>query len=150
MSKAFISRLNKEDQEQIAFNRFLSFFKYRKNGVLTPLFWKHNGNEAKRNKAAIIYWKLMGGKAGLPDIEIIDPYGDYNGLAIELKKTGFKLYTRDGHLKKDKHIQNQARILQEYSDRGWYACFAVGVIEAQEIVRSYFSKNQEEALAWYV
>jgi len=137
---AFIRKLTAEDQEQILLNKYLAVFRY--GDPKQPILWKHNGNEAKRDAAARKYWKLMGGQAGLPDTEILDPYGPFNGLAIELKRTGFSLFRQDGRLRQDKHLQKQAAMLKEYRLRGWAAVFAVGIDQARKVVDSYFSGQE--------
>ena len=61
----------------------------------------------------------------------------YGGLFIELKATN--IYKKDGTLKSNTHVQEQADVLKALADRGYLAVFAVGFEEAKSIIDSYLS-----------
>lgn len=83
----------------------------------------------------------MRSSKGLPDIMIFQPSNDhhnYHGLFLELKTV--TPYLKDGiTLKKDKHLAEQAEILQALILRGYYAVFAVGFDEAKIIIDNYLN-----------
>ena len=61
----------------------------------------------------------------------------YNGLFIELKRQGTRIYKKDGTLTANEHIQEQAKMLEELRKRGYMAEFACGFDEAKEIIDRY-------------
>lgn len=86
-----------------------------------------------------------------PDLFIYKPmqHSDkfYCGLALELKKEGtsviLKIGPRKGHLSTDPHIQEQALMLKQLNQLGYYANFAVGFDEAVKIIDWYMKKPQQ-------
>lgn len=82
---------------------------------------------------------------GFPDIIIFEPkvienefheYEHKNGLMIELKRE--TPYKRDGHLKKDKHLQEQNSVHKKLRDRGYAVHFCWSFDSFREIVNQYF------------
>ena len=63
-----------------------------------------------------------------------------NGMFLELKADGVKLYKKDGTLCKNKHIEEQAEILDKLNESGYYARFAVGYDQAIRIITDYLGK----------
>jgi DNA-binding sugar fermentation-stimulating protein len=96
--------------------------------------------------------KSMRSSRGLPDLFIAEPYyklkslGDneykhYYGLFIELKSEDTILYKKDGvTLRKKEHVEEQAEILRQLSEKGYKAVFAVGYEEAKKIIDEYLKK----------
>lgn len=60
----------------------------------------------------------------------------YCGLFIELKKDGVKLTKRDGSPVSD-HVHNQALVLDQLRNEGYFADFAIGYDEAQRMIENY-------------
>lgn len=75
---------------------------------------------------------------GFPDITIWHRSGRYNGLAIELKAEGAKVYKKDGQLLNSEHLQKQKEWLDLLTSLGWKATFACGFDEAKAIIDLYF------------
>jgi len=74
---------------------------------------------------------------GFVDIFIYEARNGYHGLAIELKAvTPFK---KNGELKKDSHLENQANFHKELEARGYKAIFTTGFEETVEAIREYLS-----------
>lgn len=67
-----------------------------------------------------------------------------NGMFLELKADGVKLYKKDGTLRKNKHIEEQAEILDKLNESGYYAQFAVGYDEAIRIITDYLGKPKHK------
>jgi len=101
--------------------------------------------------------KSMRSSRGLPDLFIAEPactYSEpigkvkpvrymkqYYGLFIELKSEDTILYKKDGvTLRKKEHIEEQAEILRQLSEKGYKAVFAVGYEEAKKIIDEYLKK----------
>ena len=68
-----------------------------------------------------------------------------DGLIAHLRKNGMfldgvKLYKKDGTLRKNKHIEEQAEILDKLNESGYYARFAVGYDQAIRIITDYLGK----------
>lgn len=64
----------------------------------------------------------------------------YNGLFIELKKAGTRIYKKDGTLVADEHIREQFDVLEQLRKRGYMAEFACGFDEAKKIIDGYLGK----------
>ena len=72
---------------------------------------------------------------GFVDLFIYEPRNGFSGLAIELKVvTPFK---KNGELKKNEHLENQARIHKELEKRGYKVTFATGFDETMEVIKAY-------------
>ena len=63
-----------------------------------------------------------------------------NGMFLELKAKGTHLYKKDGTLRKNKHIEEQAEMLDKLNESGYYARFAVGYDEAIQIITNYLGE----------
>jgi len=79
--------------------------------------------------------KRMHPKRGYADLFIAEPRGGYAGLFIELKATD--IYKKDGNLKANPHVAEQAKMLSALAQRGYKAVFAVGFTEAQAVIDEY-------------
>ena len=93
-----------EDQEQAAVAKFLD---------LLGVTWCHVPNGGFRNKATAARLKIMGVKAGVPDIFIFTPppmFPNSNGVAIELKRV------KGGTLSPE-----QKHWLESLNEYGWFA-----------------------------
>ena len=64
----------------------------------------------------------------------------YNGLFIELKRPGTRIYKKDGTLVADQHIREQFDVLEQLRKRGYMAEFACGFDEAKRIIDEYLAK----------
>lgn len=79
---------------------------------------------------------------GLPDIVIFEPKKNFHGLCIELKRTGEKLFKKDGITHVSPHVKEQDEILQRLSKKGYYATFSIGFIEAKTLVDIYMNMEK--------
>lgn len=94
---------------------------------------------------AIRHKRLQSGRAW-PDLLIVErsPYLNdgkvdyYSGLFIELKREGTTIRRKDGELVADKHIREQAEMLEALERRGFKAVFACGFDEFKAVVDDYF------------
>ena len=77
-------------------------------------------------------------KCKIPDLIIFEPQGKYNGLIIEIKKTGEKLYKKDGITFKSEHLEEQHKTIERLNSKGYYACFGIGFDQCKEIIDKYF------------
>jgi len=93
--------------------------------------------------------KSMRSSRGLPDLFIAMPKQKpmvahypqyYYGLFIELKSEDVVIWNKDGSLRKDPHLAEQAEILKQLSNEGYMAVFAVGYEEAKKIIDEYLKK----------
>lgn len=67
-----------------------------------------------------------------------------NGMFLELKADGIKLYKKDGTLRKNKHIEEQAEMLEKLRNENYYAEFAIGYEDAIEQIREYLGKPKHK------
>lgn len=67
--------------------------------------------------------KAAGFETSEPDVQIIQRYKDLPGVVFELKRPGYKCFKQNGELISDKHVQKQAKVLEDYRHQGYYAAF---------------------------
>ena len=101
--------------------------------------------QAKKMKA------LNGGIRAWPDLFIAKPKLQQSkdgmpvythGLFLEIKKEGTKILKKDGSYVADKHIREQAKMLQALERRGYRAMFAVGIEQAKNIIDEYIGRKK--------
>ena len=80
--------------------------------------------------------KALRSSRGFPDIVIYEPRGGYHGLFIEMKRTGEKLYKKNGDPKTD-HIREQIEMVHKLKDLGYYAFIAYGFNDAKDVIDTY-------------
>lgn len=68
--------------------------------------------------------------AGMPDLMIFDPRGDYSGLAIELK-AGY-----------NKPTENQKKCLRELKKRKWKVFWSNNIDDIFKEIDIYFELNE--------
>ena len=88
-------------------------------------------------RQAIIQKRQNGGRRGYPDLFIAESRNKYHGLYLEIKTESNSPYKKDGTLKKDKHIEEQAEMLEKLCARGYKAEFGVGIEECKKIIDEY-------------
>jgi hypothetical protein len=64
----------------------------------------------------------------------------YAGLFLELKAEGTQLYKKDGTLRKNKHIEEQVKMLEKLNEAGYCAMFAVGYEDTICKIEQYLGK----------
>ncbi|MDX1628419.1 MAG: hypothetical protein R3345_06950 [Fulvivirga sp.] len=74
---------------------------------------------------------------GIPDLFIAEPKGKYGGLFIEIKNENVVVFNKDGTLRKDEHLIEQAKVLDELKKKGYASYFAIGAKMAIEIIDDY-------------
>lgn len=121
--------IGKEDDFQKSCARLLDAMK---------VLWFHPANERKTKSKQDKYgnWytvegnalKAKGVKKGIPDVMILEPSGDYIGLAIELK------------VWPNKPTKEQKEWLDRLKSRGYqtHVCYGLGHFE--QIVKEYFGR----------
>lgn len=84
---------------------------------------------------------LRSGRA-LPDLFIAEPRNGYNGLFLELKKAGTRIYLKDlKTLVADKHIREQQAMLERLKEKGYCAGFVVGFEQCKSVIDQYLNIN---------
>jgi hypothetical protein len=73
----------------------------------------------------------------LPDMIVLEPRGQYNGLVMELKTVGQSPFLRNGSLSENAHVREQARMLDRLKHKGYYALFVVGIDQAIRTIEDY-------------
>lgn len=68
---------------------------------------------------------------------IVREWGFYFGLYLEIKTESNSPYKKDGTLKKDQHLEEQARMLEKLRTRGYKAEFGVGFEGCKQIIDEY-------------
>lgn len=76
---------------------------------------------------------------GFPDLVIYEKRGEYGACFIELKRTGEKIFKKDGESAINEHIQNQLITNFKLANRGYFAIIAIGFEEAKQIITNYLN-----------
>lgn len=74
-----------------------------------------------------------------PDLVIYEPRRGHQGLCIELKRDGVVVFKKDGALRQDEHLHEQAAMLAQLRRRGYRAEFAVGYDAAIHLIEEHLS-----------
>ena len=128
---------NSEEIEQFQFISFLKtnypniLFRVAVDGVRLSI-----GTAVKLKKNGVL-------QRSLPDVEIFFPTIQYHGLFIEMKITNRKLFKKDGSYI-DEHTKEQAQILKQFNEIGYYASFGIGYEHAKNILVAYINNNIEQ------
>lgn len=69
---------------------------------------------------------------------------EYNGLFLEIKKPGTRIFTKKGLLVADGHIREQYDMLEDLRQRRYKAEFAIGFDEAKRIIDEYLNDGRKE------
>lgn len=85
----------------------------------------HSPNGGKRNAREGAKFKKMGTRPGFPDLELLYPNGEYNGLFIELKAPNGKL------------SKSQKEWIDKLNNRGYKAVACYGFEEARDTIIKY-------------
>lgn len=84
------------------------------------------------------YSGLKSGR-GIPDLLILEPNNTYRGLMLEIKREGTRVFLKDGSLSIDKHIREQAVVLDRLHKKGYAAYFCIGAKQGIEYVDKYMN-----------
>lgn len=125
--------LSQEDKLQRAVNQYCD---------LKKLLYFHPLNEGKKSPFERFKATVLGIKSGVPDCMIIEPRGQYIGLAIELKiekENGFKKNGDRRKVTRTKPTENQLIWLDKLKDKGWNTQIAWNLDEAIEIIENHLS-----------
>ncbi len=79
----------------------------------------------------------------IPDLIIMHPNKLYHGLIIEIKKDLSQILTKSGHFKKDQHVQDQLKSLEELKLLGYAAIFGCGFDHCKSVIDEYFKKQNQ-------
>lgn len=82
--------------------------------------------------------KALRSNKGWPDIFIAEPRNGLNGLWLELKAEGSKLFKKNGEFVND-HIASQNECLLKLIERGYAAYFAIGFDNAKILIDEYLT-----------
>lgn len=101
-------------------------------------FIHHSPNGGYRNESEGRNFKLMGTKAGFPDLFIFIPKGNYHGLFIELKTPKGK--TADGKTRQAGQVSNnQEMMIDRLNAIGYKAVVCYGYDETITAIKDYLS-----------
>lgn len=136
-----MSKVRNKDAEyhvQLAVCEYLSTF-------YPDVVFLSEGSGVRLTMRQAVKAKPLKSSRGLPDLIILEPFKtnlyEYHGLAIELKADGVQIYKKDGSLRKDEHLEEQAEVLDKLRKKGYYANFCIGASEAIELIDSCFGER---------
>jgi len=76
---------------------------------------------------------------GIPDLIVLHPAGGCHGLLLELKAADVPIYCKDGRLRSDEHLQEQAAVINRLRAAGYAAFFVRGVEHGRDCIANYMS-----------
>lgn len=93
--------------------------------------------------------KAIQKRKGFPDLEIFASSGNkaqqvtgiWNGLLIELKTEGTRIFLKDGKTYASEHLKEQAECHAQLVKAGYYACFACGFDEVKSVIDKYLANR---------
>lgn len=95
-------------------------------------------------------YKLINGDAGFPDLVLYQrshqDFGDFIGLAVEVKRDGVRVRKADGSLVSDPHVREQAAWLQKLARKGYYAAFGIGSGDCIALIDRYLTGTSNQAI----
>lgn len=94
-------------------------------------YMHHIPNGGKRDRATAIALKRQGVRAGVPDIHLPAPRGEYHGLYIELKASN------------NTTTANQKHWLKYLTVAGYYTAVCYGWQTAAELIEKYLLNTAE-------
>ena len=120
MANPFEKYLGKEDKFQRAVIKYLD---YQHKEVI----YTHPNNEGRRTAYERFKLKVLGVKAGVPDLLIFNPNDKYNGLAIELK------------IKYNQPTKSQIKWLTDLEKCGWFTAVGRDFESVKELINKYLN-----------
>ncbi len=90
-------------------------------------------------------FKRLRSSNGVPDLFIAEPRGEYFGAFIEIKKKDAGVFLKDGTLSKNKHVREQAAVLDHLSHKGYFAAFGIGLDHCCKMVDEYLDFEEENS-----
>ena len=80
---------------------------------------------------------------GYPDFQIITPRTvdgvHYNGMFLELKKEGEKLFKKNGDFVSE-HVENQHNFILKLREAGYFASFSIGFDMSKDFIDKYLGQ----------
>ena len=107
---------------KLAHPTVLFFFDYGADALLTP-------RQAKERKD-------LSCVRGWTELMIFEPRGEFCGLAIDLKREDVNVYNKAG-LFANSHLEEQGKVMDLLTQRGWLACFAKGFLGSITAIEEY-------------
>lgn len=123
---------NRETVIQIELCRYVSL-KYPKELYTSDL------GGVRLSKKQAIQASKMRKRRGHPDWTLYKKTEVGCGLMLEIKKEGTVIYNKNGSMRADPHLREQAEYMRLLRKQGWICCFAVGLDEAMKTVDNYLS-----------
>ena len=93
---------------------------------------------------ALKRYRQNGGRRGFPDLQICQPIDRWYGFFLEIKKEGVRIIKRNGTLVADQHIREQASMIEQLRDRGYWADFGVGFQDCIDKIDAYLGGKTNE------
>lgn len=96
-----------------------------------------DGSGVRMSKTQAIEQSFLRSGRGYPDLFIATPRNGFHGLFLELKADGTRIMLKNGAMTIDKHIREQAAVLEKLRSECYYAEFAIGYKAAEQIIDWY-------------
>lgn len=83
--------------------------------------------------------KKMKSENGIPDLFIARKKPPYNGLFLELKKEGYKIFKKDGKTPVNEHIEQQMKVHDKLRLEGFRVEFGIGLADCIHRIHDYMN-----------
>lgn len=94
------------------------------------------------NWMAVKVNRFQDGQRGWPDIFLPEPRGIFHGFYGEIKTGVSEVFTLKGPIRQSKHIQEQWTMLQSLRERGYAACWLLGLEDAKTVLEAYLDYGE--------
>lgn len=123
--------------ESLLTEQVCAYLRYRYPTVL----WRTDGAGVNRSSwTAKRYARSTQAVKGWPDLQIVAKRGPYGALFLELKTERNSPYRKDGSLKTDPHVQEQAFVMEQLRMRGYAADFGIGFQDSCRKIDAYLAQ----------
>lgn len=97
-----------------------------------------DGSGNRLSKTQAIESAFLRSSRGIPDLIIFVARNGFHGLVLELKADAVKICLKtDCALVSHKHVHEQAAVLEQLRQAGYYAEFAIGYKAAEQLIDWY-------------
>jgi hypothetical protein len=127
--------------ETALYEQIAKYLNLKHRGVLYR--FDQGGMWTSSHKARNLYGRLN--SRAWPDLFLAKPVTDTPcaGLFLELKREGTRIQTKAGRWA-NPHIEEQAAVLDQLRDAGYYCEFAVGFTQAVAYIDAYLGSTEPE------
>lgn len=128
----------KKPKEANVHQQLVNYLKHQYPGII---FRTDFSSGIRMTIGQAVKHKALQQSRAFPDLTIFYPTVAGHALFLEIKRSKDEVFKKDGSLKKDEHIEEQAAILGKLNFLGYCAKFACGFDEGKAMIDSWLNTN---------